>query len=108
MNPCQVIILPSAESDIDEAYQWLARQNSEAAVRWYNKLLKVIFSLEVFPERCPLAPENKFFPQEIREMFHGRRPYKYRILFTVAAGKVHVLHVRHGARLPLGGDDPPE
>jgi len=54
----QVIILPAAERDIGEAYEWLAGQDAEAAIRWYNRLLEVIFSLDTFPERCPHAPES--------------------------------------------------
>jgi plasmid stabilization system protein ParE len=102
MTRFEVIILPAAEGDIDRAYAWLAEQDADAATRWYNRLLEVIFSLDTFPERCPLAPENKILKAEIREIFHGRRQNKYRILFNVAENKVHVLHVRHGARLALG------
>jgi len=98
----QVIILPAAERDIGEAYEWLEERDAGAAARWYNQLLDVIFSLDVFPERAPLAPENKFLKTEIREIFHGRRQYKYRILFIVNENEVHVLHVRHGARLAMG------
>jgi len=104
----QVIILPSAERDIGETYEWLAGQDAEAAIRWYNRLLEVIFSLDTFPERCPLAPESEFFNVEIREIFHGRRQHKYRILFTMSEIEVHVLHVRHGARLALGETAPEE
>jgi plasmid stabilization system protein ParE len=98
----QVIILPAAERDIGEAYEWLAEQDAEAAIRWYNRLLEVIFSLDTFPECCPHALESEFLNSEIREIFHGRRQYKYRILFTMSENEVHVLHVRHGARLALG------
>jgi len=98
----QVIILPAAERDIGEAYEWLEERDADAAIRWYNQLLDVIFSLDIFPERAPLAPENKFLKTEIREIFHGRRRHKYRILFTVSENEVHVLHIRHGARLTLG------
>lgn len=108
MKRFQVIILPSAERDIGEAYEWLADQDEEAAIRWYNRLLEGIFSLDIFPERCPFAPERKFFNREIRETFHGRRQHKYRILFTVTENAVHVLHVRHGARLALGESEPAE
>ena len=108
MKRHQVIILPAAEYDIGEAYEWIAAQDAEAAVRWYNRLLVVIFSLDIFPERAPLAPESKSFSREIREVFHGRRQHKYRILFTVTADKVHILHVRHGARLAMGESQPPE
>ena len=102
MKHYRVIILPAAERDIGEAYEWLAEQDAGAAVRWYNRLLEVVLSLEIFPERCPLAPETNFLDEKIREIFHGRRQHKYRILFTVSKNKVHVLHVRHGARLALG------
>jgi plasmid stabilization system protein ParE len=98
----QVIILPAAERDIGEAYEWLAEQDTVAAIRWYNRLREVVFSLDTFSERFPLVPESDFFNSEIREIFHGRRPQKYQILFTVSEGEVHVLHVRHGARLTLG------
>ncbi len=102
MKHFEVIILPSAERGIGEAYEWLAGQDAEAAIRWYNQLREVIFSLDTFPERCPLALESGFLNLEIREIFHGRRQHKYRILFTVGENEVHVLHVRHGARLALG------
>jgi plasmid stabilization system protein ParE len=101
----QVIILPSAESDISEAYEWIAERDADAAIRWYNRLMELILALDVFPERAPLAPESKSLHREIREIFHGRRHYKYRILFTVTESEVHVLHVRHGARLALGGTE---
>ena len=102
MKHYQVIILPAAERDIGEACEWLEERDADAAVRWYNQLIGVILSLDIFPERCPLAPESHFFNAEIREIFHGHRQYKYRILFTVSENEVHVLHVRHGARLTLG------
>ncbi len=102
MKHFHVIILPSAERDIVEAYEWMAGKDAEAAICWYNRLLEVIFSLDTFPERCPFAPESDFFNSEIREILHGRRQHKYRILFTMGEGEVHVLHVRHGARLALG------
>ena len=102
MKRYQVIILASAERDIGEAYEWLAGQDESAAIRWYNRLLEAVTSLDTFPERCPLAPESKFFPVEVREIFHGRRRHKYRVLFTVKGDRVYVLHVRHGARLTLG------
>ena len=108
MKRHQVIILPSAERDIDEAYAWIAEQDAAAAIRWYNRLQEVIFSLGAFPERAPLAPESKSFNQTIREVFHGRRQHKYRILFIVTENEVHVLHIRHGARLALGENPPPE
>ena len=102
MKRWRVMVELPALQDIEAAHLWLSERNPEAANRWLDRLTETIGSLEAFPERCPLAPESKFFRSEIREMFHGRRPYKYRILFTVAAETVHLLHVRHDARLAPG------
>ena len=99
MTHFEVFILPSAERDIGDAYEWSAERDEAAANRWFNRLAEAMRSLETFPDRAPLAPESKFSQREIRELFHGRRHDKYRILFTVAEREVDVLHVRHGARL---------
>ena len=102
MKRWSVIVELPAQEDIAEAHRWLAERDSEAADRWFNSLYDKLDSLEMFPERCPLAPESQFFSAEIREAFHGRRQHKYRILLTVTEDEVHILHVRHGARLALG------
>jgi plasmid stabilization system protein ParE len=104
----RVIILPSAERDITQAYLWLAERDEDAAIRWYNRLLEVILSLGTFPERCPPAPESRHFQTEIRQILHGHRQHKYRILFDIREDRVRILHVRHGARLALGESFPPE
>lgn len=102
MKRWSVVIEAPAQQDIAEAHRWLAERAPEAADRWFDNIYETIGSLELFPDRCPLAPESKFFNCEIREIFHGRRKHKYRILFAVTETEVHILHVRHGARLPLG------
>lgn len=106
MKRWNVIVELPAQKDIAKAYYWIAERNTEAADRWFGGLYKTIGSLETFPERAPLAPESKHLQCEIREIFHGRRQHKYRILFTILENEVHVLHVRHGARLALGETEP--
>jgi plasmid stabilization system protein ParE len=108
MKRWNVIVELPAQRDIAEAHLWLTEQASDAAGHWFDSIYDTIGSLEIFPERCPLAPESKFFNAEIREIFHGRRQHKYRILFTMSENEVHVLHVRHGARLALGETAPEE
>ncbi len=107
MKRWNVIVEIPAQQDIAEAHRWLAERDLESADRWFNSLYNTIGSLEMFPERCPLSPESKFFNSQIRQIFHGRRQHKYRILFTITENEVHILHVRHGARLGLG-EAPPE
>jgi len=101
----EIVELP-AQQDIAAAHLWLAEREPDAADQWFDAIYETIGSLEIFPERCPLAPESKFLNAEIREIFHGRRQHKYRILFAVGGSAVHVLHVRHGARLALGESEP--
>jgi plasmid stabilization system protein ParE len=108
MKRWSIIVELPAQRDIAEAQLWVAECEPDAAARWFNSIYDTIGSLEIFPERCPLAPESKFLNAEIREIFHGRRQHKYRILFTVTENEVHVLHVRHGARLALGKIEPVE
>jgi plasmid stabilization system protein ParE len=100
-----VIVELAAQQDIEEAYLWLAERDADAAERWFDGLYLTIGTLAILPERCPLAPESRMAEEQIRQIFHGRRQHKYRILFTVCENEVrvlHVLHVRHGARLALG------
>ena len=108
MKNRRVIILEPAEHDIGEAYAWLAQHNDEAAIRWYNRLMEVICSLETFPERCPLAPESRNLKKEIRQILHGQKQHKYRVLFDIVGDEVRILHIRHGARLALGETPPSE
>lgn len=87
-----------AVRDLDEATGWIAAQSAVAAERWFTAIEARIRSLARFPERCPRAREAAGFRHEVRQLVFGRRRGRYRILFTVGAGVVHVLHVRHGAR----------
>jgi hypothetical protein len=45
-----------------------------------------------------VASESDEFPVEIRQLLYGRRPGVYRVLFTIAADTVRVLHIRLSAR----------
>jgi plasmid stabilization system protein ParE len=94
---------PQADHDLDAILDWLLDQQAgEAGLRWFRKLKEAIGSLSETPQRCPLAPENKDFPFEVRQLLYGRKPHLYRVLFTIEADTVVVLHIRHGRRRHLG------
>ena len=97
----EVLVQSPALEDIDSAYQWLAKQAPTKAAEWYNGLVDAILSLEKNPERCSIAPESSEFDEDIRQLLHGKGRSRYRILFIIRGKKVHVLHVRHGARRRL-------
>jgi plasmid stabilization system protein ParE len=86
-----------AEQEIEAAQDWISVDSPDAAARWARGLFEALRSLDIMPARCPLAPENEEHVNEIRQLVYGR----YRILFTIQPGRVVILHVRHGARLPL-------
>lgn len=94
----RVWIETRAARDIDEASGWMTAGSPEAAERWFNAIEAEIYSLEQFPSRRPRAREDGLFPYELRQLVYGRRHGRYRIIFTIRAQTVHVLHVRHGAR----------
>lgn len=98
MTRFRVIIQPPASAEMEKAFLWIAERNPEAAAKWFNGLQEAILGLAIFPDRCPLAPENDAFKEEIRQLIYGRREGRYQIYFTIRADSVHVLHVRHGAR----------
>jgi plasmid stabilization system protein ParE len=95
----RIELAETAKADIQDATRWLRNQASQAvADRWLSGLDKAMNSLAVRPLRCPLAAESDKFPQEIRELLHGRRKNKHRILFTIRDDTVYILYVRHSAR----------
>jgi plasmid stabilization system protein ParE len=97
----QVIIQPTAQKAIEEAYFWLGNYSPSNARRWLEGLHKEILSLEKSPYRCPLAFENNFFDEEIRQLVYGKERNIYRILFTIVDDSVQVLFVRHAAQKPM-------
>lgn len=94
MKVYQVILEEAAQAELEAAYQWIARDNPDAAISWYNDILDAIEALRSFPDRSPIAPEAAEFSQNLRHLIHG----SYRAIYTVRLGAVHVLHVVHGAR----------
>lgn len=95
----RVEITPEAEDDGEAILAWLLSQGAgDTGIRWFLALEDAIASLADFPERCPLAPENKEFPFEVRQLIYGRKPHVYRILFTIEGDVAHILHIIHGRR----------
>lgn len=99
----RVNLTDRATRDLDAILEWLlAHEAGETGLRWFQKMRETIASLAEFPHRCPLAPENKEFPFEVRQLLYGRRkPHQYRVLFTIHEDEVIVLHIRHGRRRQL-------
>ena len=46
--------------------------------------------------------ESHALAEDIRQLLYARRRSRYRILFRIRGDTVEIVHVRHGARQPLG------
>jgi plasmid stabilization system protein ParE len=91
----RVDITKAAEADVAEIWEYIAQDKPDAATAFVLRLEEQIGTLERFPERCPLAPENELLGTAYRHLVHGN----YRTLFKIVGSRVIILRVLHGARL---------
>jgi plasmid stabilization system protein ParE len=72
-------------------------RRSEPAAAWFNNLSEAVYSLQQYPSRGTVIPENK----KLRYLLFAGKPNIYRINRNAA---VNVLHTGHGerVRLPVG------
>ncbi len=97
----QVVLQRLARQDLREAYQWAARHAPETAKRWLDRFQDALRTLESQPERCPFARENLRVDVEIREFHFGKRPYRFRAIYTIEPPVVRILRIRRAQRRPL-------
>ena len=92
MKKYKVILDPDAELDIESSFKWGCRAwGEENAKLWVRKLRQTLRKqLTSTPLACPLAPESEQLNVSIRHLIAGR----YRVLFTVRARIVTILHAR--------------
>jgi len=102
MKRYHVLIHPDAEGELDAAYRHIAADAPARAAGWRRQLLKKARSLKTFPDRCHKAPAATTLGEDVRHLVVGN----YRIIFVIQADTVTVLHIRHGARLPVGAAAP--
>lgn len=91
----RVDITPTAEADAAEIWEYIAQDKTEAATAFVLRLEEQIRTLERFPERGPLVPENEILGTAYRHLLYGN----YRTLFKIVGSRVIILRVLHGARL---------
>jgi len=93
-----VHITLTALREIERRFARIRRQAPRGAVRWLDRILAAIDSLEQHPQRCSLAPENEWYDGELRQLVVGKRQSAYRILFEIRGRIVFILRVRYGSR----------
>ena len=90
-----VRIARSAEKDVEKIWTYIAADSPEQASNFILQLEKQIVTLERFPQRCHLIPENELLGTEYRNFVYGN----YRGIFRISGKTVYVLRIIHGARL---------
>jgi toxin ParE1/3/4 len=85
--------------DLEAIYEFVEADSSESAFAWFKALAEAIYSLERFPERGAVLPED----EKLRHLLFGGKPSTYRIIYTVDKRKnvANILHIRHGARAAM-------
>lgn len=91
----RVEITTIAEKDIEKIWDYLARENLEAANSLILHFEMQIENLEVFPLRCQSIPENELLGTDYRHLLYGN----YRIIFRIDNMRIIVMRVLHKARL---------
>ena len=84
-----------AEADTAAIWDYIARDNPDAASAFILRLEEQIATLERYPERCPLVPENDLLGTAYRHLLFGN----YRTIFKIIGVRVIILRVIHGTRL---------
>ena len=94
MPSYKVRIPPSVITELEDNFDFIAKDSITNAVRWYRDIQEKILSLQENPKRCPIAIESRYRSYEIRHLIVGQ----YRVLFRILGDTVEVLHVRHASR----------
>ena len=88
----QLLISPAAKADLDDIWDYIAEDSTEAATRFLSSLL----------EECRLLAESPYIGREREDV--GRKgvrslPFKnYIILYQVGTDTVEILHIFHSKR----------
>jgi plasmid stabilization system protein ParE len=91
----QVKITRAAEGDLKEIWDYIGGDNPREAEKFIARIERQITTLEQYPERCPLVPENEVLGTAYHHALYG----DYRTIFRISGKIVYILRIIHGSRL---------
>lgn len=102
----RVILQEGAIQAIEKHARYIAEECQAPlnALRWLEKILHSVDTLEEFPHRCPYAPENDSRDYVIRMLVVQSCLLLYNVDDNTKA--VHIIGFRHGRQKPLTDDLP--
>ena len=91
----EVIILPQAESDSQQIYDWLCKRSPQGAENWYQAFVEAVENIAQQGEIYGAAPEAEFLRKAIQQkLFKTPKGKTYRILYEIEGEKLYLLHIR--------------
>lgn len=85
----------NAQKDLEHIFFYIAEDSINNAKKIILELEEKIYSLDNFPERLALIPENIFFGTNYRHIIHK----KYRVIYRIDYNSVHIMRIVHGAKI---------
>lgn len=89
----KILWSPLSVERLEEIFEYISKNNSQAAQKMVGRIFKKVETLSEYPERGRKVPEVK--REEIREVFLG----EYRIIYRVESKKIIVLTIRNFKQL---------
>ncbi len=90
----RVEIAASAEADLRENHDYIARDNPKAAAKWLRDTLAAVRSLRSLPYRCEIVSEAEETGLDLRHLIRGN----FRIIYRIDGKRVRVLRVVRASR----------
>ena len=90
-----VKLTATAESDIEDIWSSIAHDSPSNADRFLEELDRQVATLERFPERCAVIPENPLMRTDYRHLVYRG----YRTIVRIAGRTILVVRIVHGSRL---------
>ena len=91
----KVNLTQHAQNDLEHIFDYIAADSINNAANFILELEEKVSSLDTFPERHPLIPENEYFGTDYRHLVYK----KYRIIYRIIERSVFILRIIHGAKL---------
>jgi toxin ParE1/3/4 len=105
-------ILPAADADADDIAFFIAQDDLDAALRFYDAMESAYLQIRDRPESCPIYQIDHSRLTGLRKFLIQQ--FDVLIFFRIDADMVEIIRVLHGARDipslfvgdPVEGDDP--
>jgi plasmid stabilization system protein ParE len=107
----KVELAPRVKAQLFNAYEFaVERAGKSIADKWLLRFTCALQSLERFPERCPVAPENLCLKGDYRVLSFGRRNSAYHAYFLAEPDfkphpRVRIVYIVRAAHGPLTQED---